>query len=81
MVIKNLRPIGDGVSVIIDGAILERLGLGVGSPVQLTLTPDNKGLVMTPADDEAVRAHKARVREASRRVMKAHDETLRKLAE
>jgi antitoxin component of MazEF toxin-antitoxin module len=81
MVIKNLRPIGNSVGVIIDSAILDMLGLAVGSPVQFTFTADNKGLIMTPADDEAVLAHKSRVRKASHRVMKAHDETLRKLAE
>ncbi|AMV37852.1 hypothetical protein [Planctomyces sp. SH-PL62] len=82
--IETLRSIDGGCAIILDAATLDLLKLGVGSRVEVSVSPDGKRLLVTPieieaADEEA--EHRARVREASRRAIARHGAAFKKLAE
>jgi antitoxin component of MazEF toxin-antitoxin module len=85
---RTIRPIGNSLGIIIDKPVLDLLGLSNGSAVDVSLTPDGKGLVLTPAKNEADprpgedrEAHRARVEKAINRIMKVHAKAFKALAE
>lgn len=88
--VKTIRVIGDGHGVVIDKAVLDSLGLKSGARVNVTLSPDGKGILLTPLTSkeasnkeasDAKAEHKARVRAAGERVMERHGSVFKKLAE
>jgi antitoxin component of MazEF toxin-antitoxin module len=93
--VRRIRPIGNSCGLIIDKAVLDLLNLRAGSPVDLTLAPGGKGILITPmegveadagadaeVDVEAAKAaHKDRVRAAGDRVMERHASAFKRLAE
>ncbi len=73
---KNLTVIGNSLGIIIEKPILDLLGIDKES--QLEIVTDGKRLIIEPVDEN----EKAnQIREATRRVMKNHKETLKKLAQ
>lgn len=76
--VETRRQIGDGCGLVLDDALLEQLKLSAGSRVEVAVTPDGRGLVLTPIKDDD---HRARVVEASRRAIERHRSAFRKLAE
>ena len=72
---KTLTAIGNSLGLIIDRPILELLHIDKDTP--LDIETDGKALIIRPAPPED---RKARVRDATKRMMDAHDKTLRKLA-
>lgn len=73
--IKKLAAIGNSLGIIIERPILDLLD--IDRDTELEIKTDGVGLVIRP-----VRASREeRVRAAGRRMMAAHEETLRKLAE
>lgn len=83
--VGTIQTIGHGHGVIIDQAVLDSLGLKSGARVNVALSPDGKGILVTPLTvDEAADAeaeHKARVRAAGAEVLKRHGDVFKKLAE
>jgi len=72
--IKKLTAVGNSLGLIIERPILELLNIDKDTPLEVRT--DGEGLIIRPAG----RSKKTRVRAAATRMMKAHDETLRKLA-
>lgn len=72
---KNLTVVGNSLGIIIEKPILELLG--IGKETQLEMITDGKCLILKPVS-EADKTNK--IRAATRRVMKNHDQTLRELA-
>lgn len=72
---KNLTVIGNSLGIIIEKPILDLLG--IAKDTQLEMITDGKRLIIEPIKEEK-RADK--IKEATRRVMKNHDKTLRELA-
>lgn len=72
--IKTLTRIGNSLGLVIDKPILELLGIDADTP--LTLRTDGRALIVERAPTDK----RTRVRESTGRLMKAHAETLRKLA-
>ena len=72
---KNLTAIGNSLGIIIEKPILDLLG--IAKDTQLEMITDGKRLIIEPVKEEK-RADK--IKEATRRVMKNHDKTLRELA-
>lgn len=89
--IRFIRPIGNSCGLIIDKAVLDLLNLRAGSPVDVTLAPEGKGILITPAPAEEVdatadadaekAARIARVREAAEHVRKKQTDVFKRLAE
>jgi antitoxin component of MazEF toxin-antitoxin module len=87
--VRVIRPIGNSCGLIIDKAVLDLLNLRAGSPVDVTLAPGGKGILITPAEDADATvdadaekaAHKARVREASEHVRNKQANVFKRLAE
>ncbi|MDG3004878.1 hypothetical protein [Paludisphaera mucosa] len=80
--IKTLQAIGDDCGLVLDGLLLSRLNLRVGSLVEIDVTADGKGLLLTPVEGPGAEdAHRARVREASLRAIERHGTAFRRLAE
>jgi antitoxin component of MazEF toxin-antitoxin module len=73
--IKTLIPIGNDLGLIIDEPILSELK--IDSETLLELTIEGKSLHIRPVAKD----HQTRVSDSSRRVMKIHEDNLRKLAE
>lgn len=75
---QRLEPIGEGLGLVLDRALLERAG--ISPETELEITADAGGLVIRPVD--AARAgHAARVLESARRMAEVHRDTFRTLAE
>jgi antitoxin component of MazEF toxin-antitoxin module len=72
---KKLTAIGNSLGLIIERPILELLRIDRDTPLEITT--DGETLIIRPAR----KGRRARVRASARRLMKAHDETMRKLAE
>jgi antitoxin MazE len=72
---KTLTTIGNSLGLIIDRPILELLHIDKDTPLEIET--DGKSLIIRPVTSEAL---KSQVRDATKRMMDAHDETLRKLA-
>jgi antitoxin MazE len=73
-VIKKLTAIGNSLGLIIERPILELLD--IDKDTQLEVRTDGEALIIRPTRKDK----KSRVRASAARMMKAHDETLRKLA-
>ena len=73
--IKKLTPIGNSLGIIIERPILELLGIDRNTPLEVKT--DGKGLIIRPAVSE----HGERVKGAAMRLMDAHDDTFKKLAQ
>ena len=73
---KNLTIIGNSLGIIIEKPILDLLGINKES--ELEIITDGKRLIIEPINSNN-RADK--IRAATKRVMKNHKETLKKLAE
>lgn len=72
---KTLTTIGNSLGLIIDRPILELLHIDKDTPLEIET--DGKSLIIRPVTPED---RKSQVRDATKRMMDAHDETLRKLA-
>lgn len=72
---KRLSTLGNSLALIIDRPILDLLG--IDAETELDIKTDGKGLTIKPVR----KSHKSRVAEATEKMMKVHDKTLRKLAE
>ena len=73
--VKTLRPIGNSLGLIIDKPILDLLK--ITAETSLEITTDGDSITIRP-----LRAgHRARIRAASRAVIREHERTLRRLAE
>jgi antitoxin component of MazEF toxin-antitoxin module len=72
---KNLTVVGNSLGIIIEKPILDLLG--INKETTLEITTDGQRLIIEPvkSDERA-----AKIKEATRRVMKNHDKTLRELA-
>jgi antitoxin component of MazEF toxin-antitoxin module len=73
-VIKKLSAVGNSLGLIIERPILELLDITKDTPLEIRT--DGEALIIRPAR----LGKKDRVRESAKRMMAAHDETLRKLA-
>lgn len=71
----KLKANGDGLSLLIDPALLE--GLKIDEDTPLEVTTDGKGLYIRPAQAD----EQGRFVESARRMMTIHADTFRKLAE
>ncbi len=70
---KTLSPVGNGLGLIIDEAILDRLNIGRETPLEIRT--DGEALIIRP-----VRTPSAAVTESAQRMMDAHADTLARLA-
>lgn len=73
---KNLTVIGNSLGLIIEKPILDILGFS--RDTELEVTTDGRRLVIEPAEPNE-RAEK--VRSLTRKIIKSHEKTFRKLAE
>lgn len=72
--IKKLSAVGNSLGLIIERPILELLS--ITKDTSLEITTDGEALIVRP-----IRlGKKDRIRESTKRMMAAHDKTLRKLA-
>jgi len=72
---KKLSTVGNSLALIIDRPILDLLG--IDAETELDIKTDGKGLSISPVR----KGQKERVAESTKKMLKAHDKTLRKLAE
>ncbi len=72
---KNLTVIGNSLGIIIEKPILDLLG--INRETQIELTTDGNRLILEPVKEED---KTAKIKAATRRVMKNHDKNLRELA-
>jgi antitoxin component of MazEF toxin-antitoxin module len=72
---KNLTIIGNSLGIIIEKPILDLLG--ISKETQLEMITDGKRLILEPVREED---RSEKIKAATKRVMKNHDETLRELA-
>jgi antitoxin component of MazEF toxin-antitoxin module len=72
--LKKLTPIGNSLGLILDRPVLDMVGIDVDTVVELTT---EKGAIIV----RPVQAHRDRVRASTRKVIKAHRGTLKKLAD
>jgi len=72
---KNLTVIGNSLGIIIEKPILDLLG--INKETELEMTTDGKRLILEPVK---VENRTEKIKAATKRVMKNHDETLRELA-
>jgi len=72
---KNLTAIGNSLGIIIEKPILDLLGISKETPLEMIT--DGKRLILEPVREED---RTAKIKSATRRVMKNHDKTLRELA-
>ncbi len=71
--VKTLSPVGNGLGLIIDEAILDRLNIGRETPLEIRT--DGEALIIRP-----VRTPSEAVSESAKRMMDAHADTLARLA-
>jgi len=72
---KNLTVIGNSLGIIIEKPILDLLG--IGKETQFEMITDGQRLILEPVKTVE---KPNKIKEATRRVMKNHDITLRELA-
>lgn len=72
---KNLTVIGNSLGIIIEKPILELLG--IVKETQLEMTTDGKRLIIQPVTEST---GSRKIKDATNRVMRNHDKTLRELA-
>jgi antitoxin component of MazEF toxin-antitoxin module len=73
-VIKNLTAVGNSLGLIIERPILDLLDIDKETPLEVRT--DGEALIIRPQR----RTRSARLKAAAKRMMEAHDDTLRKLA-
>ena len=73
---KNLTVIGNSLGLIIEKPILDILGFS--RDTELEMTTDGRRLVIEPI---AAEERSERIRALTRKVIKSHEKTFRKLAE
>lgn len=73
---KNLTVIGNSLGLIIEKPILDILG--ISRDTELEMKTDGRRLVIEPVEADS---QKERVRSISRKLIKSHEKTFRKLAE
>ena len=71
---KKLSAIGNSLGIVIEKPILELLQ--IDRDTELEMTTDGSRLIIAPVVDK----RRKQIDEVTRRVMKAHDRTLRNLA-
>ncbi|MFH1538373.1 MAG: AbrB/MazE/SpoVT family DNA-binding domain-containing protein [bacterium] len=71
---KKLSAVGNSLALIIERPILEILG--INKDTELEIKTDGEGLFIRPVR----KSHEERVAHSAERMMKTHDETLRKLS-
>ena len=76
---KNLSVIGNSLGLVIEKPILELLN--ITRDTELEVTTDGTRLIVEPVREAKAKGRRARVGAATKRVMKNHDRTLRRLAE
>lgn len=72
---KNLTIVGNSLGIIIEKPILDLLG--ISRETQLEMITDGKRLILEPVAEQD---RTAKIKSATRRVIKNHDKTLRELA-
>jgi antitoxin MazE len=75
---KNLSAIGNSLGLVIEKPILELLN--ITRDTELDVTTDGTRLIIEPVREEEAKGRRVRVGAATKRVMKNHDRTLRRLA-
>ena len=76
---KNLSAIGNSLGIVIEKPILELLN--ITRDTELEVTTDGSRLIIAPVRTEAPGGRGGGGGAATKRVMKNHDRTLRRLAE
>ncbi|HEV2761797.1 MAG TPA: AbrB/MazE/SpoVT family DNA-binding domain-containing protein [Pyrinomonadaceae bacterium] len=76
---KNLSAIGNSLGIVIEKPILELLN--ITRDTELEVTTDGSRLIIEPVRTGETEGRRGRVGVATKRVMKNHDRTLRRLAE
>jgi antitoxin MazE len=76
---KNLSAIGNSLGIVIEKPILELLN--ITRETELEVTTDGTRLIIEPVRDRVDEGRRGRVKAATKRVMRNHDRTLRRLAE
>jgi antitoxin MazE len=76
---KNLSAIGNSLGLVIEKPILELLN--ITRDTELEVTTDGTRLIIEPVREVEAKGRRGRVEAATKRVMKNHDRTLRRLAE
>ena len=76
---KNLSVIGNSLGLVIEKPILELLN--ITRETELEVTTDGTRLIIEPVREADALGRRGRVGPATKRVMKNHDRTLRRLAE
>jgi antitoxin MazE len=76
---KNLSAIGNSLGIVIEKPILELLN--ITRDTELEVTTDGSRLIIEPVRTGEKEGRRRRVRAGTKRVMKNHERTLRRLAE
>jgi antitoxin component of MazEF toxin-antitoxin module len=76
---KNLSAIGNSLGLVIEKPILELLN--ITRDTELEVTTDGRRLIIEPVREVEDKGRRGRVGAATKRVMRNHDRTLRRLAE
>jgi antitoxin MazE len=76
---KNLSAIGNSLGIVIEKPILELLN--ITRDTVLEVTTDGSRLIIEPVRTDKKEGRRGRVGAATKRAMKNHDRTLRRLAE
>jgi antitoxin MazE len=76
---KNLSVIGNSLGLVIEKPILDLLN--ITRDTELEVTTDGTRLIIEPIREVEAKGRRGRVGAATKRVMKNHDRTLRRLAE
>lgn len=76
---KNLSVIGNSLGLVIEKPILELLN--ITRDTELEVTTDGTRLIIEPVRDVKPKGRRTRVAATTKRMMKNHDRTLRRLAE
>ncbi len=56
----QVRPIGQRLAIVLDDAMLEQLGIGPDSVLELSMTADDKGIEVRPVDPAILREEKVK---------------------
>jgi antitoxin MazE len=76
---KSLSVIGNSLGLVIEKPILELLN--ITRDTELEITTDGTRLIVEPVREVEAKGRRGRVGAATKRVMKNHNRTLRRLAE
>lgn len=75
---KNLITVGNSLGIIIEKPILDLLG--ISKDTQLEMITDGKRLILEPVAEADNLSRAEKIKAATKRTMKNHDNTLRELA-